>query len=351
MNTDLLLKEMLDRDASDLHIATGTAPLLRILGELEVTEHQPTNENDFAALVDEMLTKEQKNKFQQNMDIDFAFTFKQQYRLRAAFYRYMQGSAATFRKIPGEILSLDKLGLPPVVKTFAKKENGLVLAVGPTGCGKSTTVAALVDLINNERKCHIITIEDPIEFVHKNNKSFITQREIDTHTKSFASALRSALREDPDVIMVGEIRDLEATQLALNAAETGHLVLATTHANSATECIDRIITAFPSDSQSMVRMQLSSSLVGIIYQALIPRVDRKSMVCAAEIMVGTHAVRHIIREEKNQQLPSVMQTGLKDGMQSLEQSLRELEMKRQITSADMAKRIKPRISVAAPTTK
>jgi len=345
MNIELLLQSMLERNASDLHVATGMPPMLRVLGALEVMDHPVVTPEDFEVLVESMLTGSQRVKFLEDFEIDFAFSYLQRQRLRAAFYRYIHGSAAAFRLIPDEVIPLDKLGLPPVVKNFARKENGLVLAVGPTGCGKSTTLASMVDLINSERKCHIITIEDPIEFVHENKLSYITQREIDTHTKTFASALRSALREDPDVIMVGEMRDLETIHLALMAAETGHLVLATIHGNSAPESVERIISAFPADRQSVVRIMLSNTLVGIVYQALIPRVDKKSMVCATEVLVGTHAMRNIIREEKTHQLPSLMQTGIKDGMQSLEQSLRELEMKRLISPADAAKKMKPKLSI------
>ncbi|MDA8082150.1 MAG: PilT/PilU family type 4a pilus ATPase [Nitrospiraceae bacterium] len=346
MNIEMLFRSMTERNASDLHIATGMPPLLRVLGGLESLDHPVVTQEDFETLVEQMLTGSQRVKYLEDLEIDFAFSYMQRQRLRAAFYRYMNGSAAAFRMIPDELVELDRLGLPPVVKDFARKESGLVLAVGPTGCGKSTTLASMVDLINRERKCHVITIEDPIEFVHTNKVSFITQREIDTHTRTFSSALRSALREDPDVIMVGELRDLETIHLALTAAETGHMVLATIHANSASECIDRIISAFPSDQQSVVRIMLSNTLVGIIYQALIPRADGKARVCASEVLVGTHAMRNIIREDKTHQLPSLMQTGIKDGMRSLDQSLRELEMKRLISSSEAAKRMKPKISIA-----
>jgi twitching motility protein PilT len=346
MRIESLFEEMVNRGASDLHLTTGMPPLMRVIGELEVLDdYPPVTETDFMQFIDKLLDEVQKRRFREDMEIDFAFTFDGRYRFRVAFYRHLNGYASALRLIPGEILPLEKLGLPPVVKNFARKENGLVLAVGPTGCGKSTTLASIIDLINSERRCHIITIEDPIEFIHQNKKAYITQRELNTHTRSFASALRSAMREDPDVIMVGEMRDLETIQLALNAAETGHLVLATLHANSAPESVDRIISAFPPDRQSMVRVQLSNTLVGVIYQALIPRVDRKAMVCAAEVMVGTPAVRNIIREEKTYQLPSVMQTGMRDGMQSMEQALRELQMKRLISPSEATKRMRSKISL------
>ena len=340
MNIESLFEEMIERNASDLHIATGSPPLIRVIGELEVMEGHPVaTEEHLDGLIKAFLDERRMDMFRSEKEIDFAFTYNGKYRFRVAFYNYMNGLAGAFRLIPEEILPLEKLGLPPVVKNFARAGSGLVLAVGATGSGKSTTLASIIDLINSEKKAHIITIEDPVEFVHRNRHAFITQRELETHTNSFASALRSAMREDPDVIMVGEMRDLETIQLALTAAETGHLVMATLHANSAPESIDRIISAFPPERQSMVRIQLANSLLGIIYQQLVPRADRKARVCAAEIIVGTQAVRNIIREEKTYQLPSVMQTGMREGMQSLEQSLRNLQMRRLISPSEVTKRI------------
>ncbi len=350
MNIETLFQEMVERDASDLHLAVGMPPLIRVIGELEVLgDYPPVRETDFLQFMNAILDEPQKKRFHDQMEIDFAFTYNGSYRFRVAFYRYMNGLAGAFRLIPHEIMPLEKLGLPPVVKNFARSASGLVLAVGSTGSGKSTTLASMIDLINSEKQSHIITVEDPIEFVHQNKKSYITQRELQTHTRSFASALRSAMREDPDVIMVGEMRDLETIQLALTAAETGHLVLATLHANSAPESVDRIISAFPPDRQSMVRVQLANTLLGIIYQALLPRTDKKARVCAAEIIVGTPAVRNLIREEKTYQLPSVMQTGMRDGMQSMEQALRALQMKRLITPSEAAKRMKSGISITQKT--
>jgi twitching motility protein PilT len=284
-------------------------------------------------MIYEILNDDQRRLFEENRDLDFAIELGDVARFRVNVFNQKNGEGAVFRVIPTQIRSFQDLGLPEVVQTMALRENGLVLVTGPTGSGKSTTLAAMIDMINSSTKKHIITLEDPIEFVHKTKNCLVNQREIGSHTKSFAAALRAALREDPDVILVGEMRDLETISLALTAAETGHLVFATLHTKSAPKTIDRIIDAFSPAQQAQIRVQLAEALQGVVSQLLLPNKDRKGRVAALEIMVATVAIRNLIREGKTHQMPSVIQTGTQLGKQSLEQALKNLVMQGRVDKA------------------
>jgi len=309
--------------ASDLHISAGEPPHIRLDGQLKPIDSPPLSQEEVHDLIYDILTDEQQAYFQENLEIDFAITLEGVARFRVNAFHMHRGEAAAFRLIPSRIRTLEELGMPKIVGELAMRPNGLVLVTGPTGCGKSTTLAAMVDLINNTRECHVITIEDPIEFLHTSKKSLVHQREVHRHTHSFANALRSALREDPDVILVGEMRELETTQLAVTAAETGHLVLATMHTNSAAKTIDRIVDMFPSHQQNQIRTMISESLQGVIAQTLLPRIGG-GRVAALEVMVGIPSVRNLIREQKTFQIPSIMQTGAQHGMQTMAQHIEAL---------------------------
>lgn len=319
-----LLSLTKERGASDLHLSAGSPPMMRLLGEMVSIEKQPLDREEVHRLIYEILTDEQRRDFEEERDLDFAIELGEVARFRVNVFFQRNGEGAVFRVIPTKIRSFEELGLPEVVRTLSQRENGLVLVTGPTGSGKSTTLAAMVDHINSTQRRHIITLEEPIEFVHQSKLSLVNQREVGSHTKSFAKALRAALREDPDVILVGEMRDLETISLALTAAETGHLVLATLHTKSAPKTIDRIVDVFPSHQQPQVRSMLAESVQGIISQILLPTRDGKGRVPALEIMVGTLAIRNLIREGKTHQMPSAIQTGASFGMVSLEQSIRNL---------------------------
>ncbi|MDR7415671.1 MAG: type IV pilus twitching motility protein PilT [Armatimonadota bacterium] len=322
--TDLLVLAR-ERDASDLHLTVGSPPRLRLRGELvDVEGWPPITREELHAMLYDILTDAQKAQFEEHLDLDFALELQSLGRFRVNIFHQRTGEGAAFRVIPSRIRSLEELGLPPVLRELALREHGLILVTGPAGSGKSTTLAAMVDLINATRRVHIITIEDPIEFVHPHRKALINQREVGVHAKSFSAALRAALREDPDVILVGEMRDLETIALALTAAETGHLVLATLHTSSAAQTIHRIIDVFPSHQQEQIRVQLAETLVAVVAQVLLPTADGLGRVPAVEVMVATPAVRNLIRESKVHQIPSVIQTGLREGMQSMDQSLRHL---------------------------
>ncbi|MDR5695474.1 MAG: type IV pilus twitching motility protein PilT [Armatimonadota bacterium] len=331
----LLVKE---RNASDLHLTVGAPPILRIDGKLTKLDHPPLTREQIHAMLYEVLTDDQKAKFEETHDLDFSLDLAQVARFRVNLFMTRLGEAAAFRLIPSRIKSLEELGLPPVLAELAMKDRGLILITGPTGSGKTTTLAAIIDYMNDHRYDHIITIEDPIEFVHQHRNCLINQREVGPHTRSFANALRAALREDPDVILVGEMRDLETISLALTAAETGHLVLATLHTNSAAQTINRIIDVFPPHQQEQVRVQLSETILGVCAQTLIPRADGFGRVVAVEMMVATPAIRNLIREAKTYQIPSIIQTSTKDGMQSLDQSLRNLLRAGLITLEEAIKR-------------
>jgi twitching motility protein PilT len=323
--SDLLIQTK-ERGASDLHLSAGAKPLMRLNGELTPVENQPLSRDGVHKMIYEILNDEQRRVFEEMRDLDFAIEVGEMARFRVNVFNQRNGEAAVFRVIPTQIRTLQELGLPDVVSTLAQKENGLVLVTGPTGSGKSTTLAGMIDLVNSTAKKHIITLEDPIEFIHKSKLSLVNQREIGPHSKSYAAALRAALREDPNVILVGEMRDLETISLALTAAETGHLVFGTLHTKSAPKTIDRIIDAFPPEQQQQVRVQLAEALQGVISQTLMPTKDKKGRVPALEIMVATIAIRNLIRESKTHQMPSAIQTGTALGMQSLEQSLKTLVM-------------------------
>ncbi|MBI2461071.1 MAG: type IV pilus twitching motility protein PilT [Candidatus Rokubacteria bacterium] len=322
---DLLIQTK-ERGASDLHLSAGSPPMIRLHGVMTPLDGAPLGREDVHRMIYEVLNDDQRRIFEEQRDLDFAIELGDVARFRVNVFHQRNGEGAVFRVVPTQIRSFQELGLPDIVKTLATRENGLVLVTGPTGSGKSTTLAAMVDLINSTQKKHIITLEDPIEFVHRSKNSLVNQREIGPHTRSFATALRAALREDPDVILVGEMRDLETISLALTAAETGHLVLATLHTKSAPKTIDRVIDAFPPAQQQQIRTMLAESLQGVISQMLLPTRDGKGRVAALEIMVATIAIRNLIREAKIHQMPSAIQTGTQLGMQSIEQSLRNLIM-------------------------
>ncbi len=331
---DAFFKLMHEQGASDLHLVSGSQPILRIRGEMERVQYNIMENDDLKAMLYEIAPEEKVKVFEETGDVDFGYEIPGLARYRANFFRQKYGVAAVFREIPSEILTVEQLGLPPVCKKFAMLQKGLVLVTGPTGSGKSTTLAAIIDYANKMRKDHIITVEDPIEFVHKSQGCVVNHREIGTHTKSFASALRGALREDPDIILVGEMRDLETIQLALEAASTGHLVFGTLHTTSAPKTVDRVVDVFPASQQAQIRTTLSESLKGVLAQNLFKRIDKKGRCAALEILVITYAVSNLIREAKTHQLPSAMQTGKKYGMQTLDDAIMELLLKKWISPED-----------------
>jgi twitching motility protein PilT len=318
---DAFFKLMNDQGASDLHLASGQQPILRIRGELERIKYKELDNDNLKAMLYEITPEHKVKVFEETGDVDFAYEIPGLARYRANFFRQKNGVAAVFREIPDKILTCKDLGLPPVIRQLATLPRGLVLVTGPTGSGKSTTLAAIIDEANNTRKDHIIAIEDPIEFVHVSQKAVVNHREVGIHTKSFASALRGALREDPDIILVGEMRDLETISLAIEASSTGHLVFGTLHTSSAAKTVDRVIDVFPTEQQEQIRSTLSDGLRAVVCQTLFRRRDKPGMVAALEIMIATPAVRNLIREKKTFQIPSAIQTGKKYGMQSLDDSI------------------------------
>ncbi|MEN6413513.1 MAG: type IV pilus twitching motility protein PilT [Veillonellales bacterium] len=319
-----LLREAVERKASDLHITVGVPPVLRLNGNLIHLDYPKLLVDDTEALLEEITTEEQRHRFQAQGELDFSFAITGLSRFRVNAFKQRGSVAIVTRVVSETVPTLDQLGHPEVLKTLARKSRGLVLVTGPTGSGKSTTLAAMIHLINQERDCHIITLEDPIEYLHRHNRSIVNQREIHADTQSFANALRAALREDPDVILVGEMRDAETIGTAITAAETGHLVLTTLHTGDAAQTIDRIIDVFPPYQQQQIRLQLSMTLQGIVAQQLLPRLDGTGRVASMEILVATPAIRNLIREGKSHQIPSVIQTGAKFGMQAMDNSLRDL---------------------------
>ncbi|HIE07985.1 MAG TPA: type IV pilus twitching motility protein PilT [Desulfarculaceae bacterium] len=321
---DALLKLMIEHNASDLHITSGSSPLLRIDGELEKIAYHELSEDEVKLLVFEILAEPEIEQLEAKFDLDFAYEIEGAARFRANIYSKHGGVGAAFRLIPRDIKTFSDLGLPPAVRALSRLRKGLVIVTGPTGSGKSTTLAAMVDLLNKERKAHVITLEDPLEFIHENQTCLIMQRQVGIHVESFASGLRAALREDPNVIMVGEMRDLETIALAITAAEVGLLVFGTLHTSSAAKTVDRIIDAFPKDQQDQIRTMLGESLKGVIAQQLLKKVDGKGRVAVLEILVGSQAVGNLIREGKTFQIPSAMQTGKKLGMQTIDQHLEVL---------------------------
>ena len=331
-----LLKIMVDEGGTDLHITTNSPPIIRVHGVLRRIEHPQLSPAETKQIIYSILNDTQKYKFEEHWELDFSFGIKGLARFRANIFMQRGAVAGAFRRIPYEIWSFEKLGLPPVVSTLAYKPRGLVLVTGPTGSGKTTTLAALLDKVNNERSVHIITIEDPIEYLHTHKKGMINQRELHADTKSFPGALRSALREDPDVVLIGEMRDLETIQAAITIAETGHLTFATLHTNSASQTINRMIDVFPPHQQDQVRTQLSMNLEGIVTQALLPKADGRGRVVSSEVLIPSPAIRHLIRDNKIHQIYSSMQTGQeKYGMITFNQSLANLYFKRDI-SMEMA---------------
>lgn len=319
-----LLEIVVKEGSSDLHITVGSPPMLRIDGRLKpVPNIPPLTEKEVESLIFSIIDETQKAIFLKDMEIDFSFSFGDLARFRANAYHQRGNMAIALRLIPKNILSLESLGIPKIVNEFASFPRGLVLITGPTGSGKSTTLSSIIDKINKEQPYHIITIEDPIEFIHQNNKSVIQQREVHYDTRSFSAALRSVLREDPDVVLIGEMRDLETISSAITIAETGHLVFATLHTNSASQSVDRIVDVFPSHQQQQIRSQLSSVLRAIISQRLIPAIGGGRVV-ATEIMISNPAIRNIIREGKNHQLEAVIQTSTEEGMQTMDKSLASL---------------------------
>lgn len=328
---DAFFKYMIEQGASDLHLAAGAKAKIRKHGELEELNYPELTNEALQSLLFEITTEDQKKSFLSKRDLDFAYEIPGLARFRANYFEQKRGSGAVFRVIPTKILTVEELNLPPQILSLTQLSRGLVLVTGPTGSGKSTTLAAIIDYINTNRKEHILTIEDPVEFVHQNKGCLVNHREVGNHTESFAAALRAALREDPDVILVGEMRDLETIELAITAAETGHLVFGTLHTNSAAKTIDRIIDAFPMGQQAQIRTMLSESLKGVICQQLLKRIDKPGRLAALEILFCKTAIANIIREGKTFQIPSIMQTQKGAGMQLLDQAIMDFLMKKQIS--------------------
>jgi twitching motility protein PilT len=331
-----LLRVLVDQNGSDLHLTTNTPPQIRVHGKLRQLDLPPLNPAETKQLTYSVLTDLQKKRFEETMELDFSFGIRGLARFRCNVFNQRGAVGAVYRLIPEEIKGFSELGLPSVIANLAERPRGLVLVTGPTGSGKSTTLAAMIDKINTERNDHILTIEDPIEYIHPHKGCLVNQREVHSDTQSFSNALRAALREDPDIVLIGELRDLETIESALRIAETGHLTFATLHTNSAAQTINRIIDVFPAHQQGQIRTQLSLVLEGIICQALLPRADSKGRVVSLEIMVPTPAIRNLIREDKVHQIYSMMQAGQeKLGMQTMNQSLATLYHKRLI-SLEMA---------------
>jgi len=327
-----LLQTTVTLGGSDLHLASGSAPQVRVDGELRRLDHPVLMPTDTKSLAYSVLTDAQKRRFEETSELDFSFGVRGIARFRCNMFSQRGSVGAVYRQIPDRVRGFDELALPPVIAKLADKPRGLVLVTGPTGSGKSTTLAAMIDKINTERSSHILTIEDPIEYIHPHKKCLVNQRELHSDTQSFGAALRAALREDPDVVLIGEMRDLETVESALRIAETGHLTFATLHTNSAASTINRIIDVFTADQQSQIRTQLSLVLEGIICQALLPRIGGEGRVVALEVLVPTPAIRNLIREDKIHQIYSSMQTGQeKLGMQTMNQSLASLYLQRAIT--------------------
>ena len=331
---DQFLRVLVEREGADLHLTTGAPPIMRVHGNMQQLKFRELTPKDMETLVYEIMDEEWRMRFLDTMDFDFAYEVEGLARFRVNVFWQRKGLGCVLRTIPSDILIADQLGFPDAIRKLCMLTRGLVLVTGPTGSGKSTTLAAMVDLINETRQDHILTIEDPIEFTHPNKRCLVNQREVGTNTKSFANALRAALREDPDVILVGEMRDRETIELGITAAETGHLVFGTLHTNSAPKTVDRIIDVFPADQQEQIRAMLAESLKGVISQVLLRKKGGKGRIAAQEIMVGTGAISNLIREGKIHQIPSMIQTGKKDGMQLLDQHILEYLMSDQVDAKE-----------------
>lgn len=331
---DAFFKLMNDEGASDLHMVAEQQPILRIRGDMERVKFKKMQNEELKSMLYEICPEDKIKTFEELGDVDFGYEIPGLARYRCNYFRQKYGIGAVFREIPSEILTCEQLGLPKVISRLAYLPKGLVLVTGPTGSGKSTTLAAIIDEINRNRKDHILTIEDPIEFVHRSQKCIINHREVGQHTRSFSAALRGALREDPDVIMIGEMRDLETISLAMEAAMTGHLVFGTLHTLNAMKTVDRVVEIFPANQQGQVRSTLSDALKAVVSQTLFKRIDVKGRCAALEVLVATPAVRNLIREGKTYQIASVMQTGKKYGMRTLDDSIMEYLEKRQISADD-----------------
>jgi len=331
VHLDELLELVVEKRASDLHLTNGAPPILRIDGQLLATNYQDLVPTSCQRLVYDILTDEQIQQYESTYELDCSYALQKVARFRVNVFRDRGSVAAAFRLIPAKIPTVRDLGLPLVLEELSRKPRGLVLVTGPTGSGKSTTLAAMLGLINSERSVHIITVEDPIEYLHTHKKSIINQRELGGDTKAFPNALRAALREDPDVILVGEMRDLDTMELAIRAAETGHLVFSTVHTNSAASTVDRIVDAFPEGQQEQIRIMLSNTLEAVISQQLLPRAGMPGRIAAIEVMVATAAIRNLIREAKAHQVTSIIQTSANVGMQTMDQALKDLYQRGLIT--------------------
>lgn len=328
---DDLLNDMVERGSSDLHICVGVPPVIRIDGQLTSLNYTKFDSMQTQRMLYDILSDEQIQRFEDTWELDFSYSLEDVSRFRVNIFKDKGTVAAAFRLIPIKIPTLRELGLPAVLETITRRPRGLVLVTGPTGSGKSTSLAAMINQINTERSSHIITIEDPIEYLHQHRMSVINQREVGQDTKEFANALRAALREDPDVILVGEMRDLETMSNAIRAAETGHLVFATLHTNSAASTVDRVVDSFPASQQEQIRLMLSNSLEAVLCQQLLPRAGMPGRVCCMEIMIATPAIRNLVREAKSHQITSIIQTSSNVGMQTMDQHLRDLYQKGVIT--------------------
>jgi twitching motility protein PilT len=331
---DAFFKLMHEQNASDLHLMAGQPPALRIHGDIERVKYKNLENDELRAMLYEIAAEDKIKTFEETGDVDFGYEIPQLARYRANFFMQKNGVAAVFREIPSSIMNCEQLGLPTVMSKLSSLPRGLVIVTGPTGSGKSTTLAAIIDEANRNRSDHIITIEDPIEFVHQSRGCLVNQREVGIHTQSFSAALRGALREDPDIILVGEMRDLTTISLAIEAASTGHLVFSTLHTTSAAKTVDRIVEVFPSEEQSQIRSTLADGIRAIISQTLFKRIDKKGRIPALEILIATPAVRNLIREAKSHQIPSMVQTGKKYGMQLLDDAIMELFNKGKISADD-----------------
>jgi len=351
---DAFFKLMNEQGASDLHLTAGQPPALRIRGDIERIKYKVLDNDDLRGMLYEIAPEQKIKSFEESGDVDFGYEIPGLARYRANFFMQKNGVGAVFREIPSAIMTADQLGLPEVVSKLATLPRGLVLVTGPTGSGKSTTLAAVIDVANRARKDHIITVEDPIEFVHQSQGCIVNHREVGIHTNSFSTALRGALREDPDIILVGEMRDLETISLAVEAASTGHLVFSTLHTSSAYKTVDRVIEVFPSSEQPLIRSTLSDGLRAVIAQVLFKRIDRKGRVVALEILIANPAVRNLIREGKTHQIPSMIQTGKKFGMILLDDSIMALYTKGMVSAeeayakANDKGRFRPLLKTAPP---